>query len=302
MNATTESKTWRQIDRLIERARRMGENSHRLPMPALTFLLLALLVPAASAYPPAPDHTFYGMVRNEWGDPINISGARVFITSTNGASARAPVAASIEPGINYRLIVPMDSARSLKTDLTSGGSLRQSQPFQLKVQIGAITYLPIEMVLSRPIGDPAGTSRLNLTLGIDSDGDGLPDAWEIAMGLNPNDPNDAKGDADDDGLSNEDEYRAGTYAFDPNDGFRLSLVGVEAGQSQLEFMAVSGRTYTVYSSPDLQQWSPVSFRVVTGGVAGALQGNYPSTDVRTLRIQVPSSAGTTNRYFKAMVQ
>jgi len=36
----------------------------------------------------------------------------------------------------------------------------------------------------------------------DSDGDGLPDAWEIANGLNPNDPVDALKDPDSDGLTN----------------------------------------------------------------------------------------------------
>jgi hypothetical protein len=265
--------------------------------------LLGLLLAAdALAYPPAPDYTFYGMVRNEWGDPIDVSDAKVFVVSTNGVNAAAPVAASTLPGLNYRLIVPMDSARSPKIDFTSGGSLRQNQPFQLKVQIGTITYLPIEMVLSRPIGDPAGTSRLDLTLGVDSDGDGLPDAWEIANGLNPNDPNDANGDADGDGISNRNEYLAGTYAFDPNDGFRLSLVEVNAGRSQLEFLAISGRTYTIQASPNLQQWTPVSFSVVTGGVPGALQNNYPATDIRNLRIEVPFQTGTTNNFFRAMIQ
>jgi hypothetical protein len=95
-------------------------------MCAFLGLAFLLLLPSAQAYPPAPDHTFYGTVRNEWGDPINVSAARVFILSTNGAGAAAPVAASTQPGINYRLIVPMDSARSLKADLTSGGSLRQT--------------------------------------------------------------------------------------------------------------------------------------------------------------------------------
>ena len=41
---------------------------------------------------------------------------------------------------------------------------------------------------------------------VDTDGDGMPDDWEIANGLNPNDPSDANGDCTGDGYTNIEKY------------------------------------------------------------------------------------------------
>ena len=41
---------------------------------------------------------------------------------------------------------------------------------------------------------------------VDTDGDGMPDEWEIANGLNPNDPSDANGDCTGDGYTNIEKY------------------------------------------------------------------------------------------------
>lgn len=50
---------------------------------------------------------------------------------------------------------------------------------------------------------------------LDADGDGMPDAYEKAHGLNPADAADADADADSDGFTNLEEYKAGTDPQDP---------------------------------------------------------------------------------------
>ena len=62
-----------------------------------------------------------------------------------------------------------------------------------------------------------GSGRWNLSpLGKDSDGDGIPDKYEIDNGLNPVDPSDRNLDSDNDGWTNYQEYVAGYAANNAN--------------------------------------------------------------------------------------
>ena len=60
---------------------------------------------------------------------------------------------------------------------------------------------------------PGSPGEITKPTPTDTDGDGIPNFWETANGLNPNDPADAKLDPDKDGLTNLQEYRHGS---DPN--------------------------------------------------------------------------------------
>jgi autotransporter-associated beta strand protein/T5SS/PEP-CTERM-associated repeat protein len=58
---------------------------------------------------------------------------------------------------------------------------------------------------------------------VDTDGDGMPDLWELMNGLNPLDPSDANGDLDGDGLTNLQEYQSGT---DPRGALCFTWAGL----------------------------------------------------------------------------
>jgi len=63
---------------------------------------------------------------------------------------------------------------------------------------------------------------------VDSDHDGMPDKWELAVGLNPNDANDARGDRDGDGYSNIEEYINWLPLGKPMPGKLADVNGVRA--------------------------------------------------------------------------
>ncbi len=86
----------------------------------------------------------------------------------------------------------------------------------------------------------------------DSDGNGLPDAWETLhfghLGLDPN------ADPDHDGASNLMEYLAGT---DPNSAASVFRPqgSFTAGIFHMPIQTVAGRNYEIWASRDLKSWT-----------------------------------------------
>ncbi len=256
------------------------------------FLFVSLAPPSAQAFPPAPPHTLYGTLRDEYGTPLSTPDARVLFETENGTKVETRVIAGLAAGINYEILVPMDAA--IAPDLYRPNAMRPSVPFRLKVVVGNRTYLPIEMTGDmRALGQPAGSTRLDLTLGIDSDGDGIPDAYKdmvIAMmggGLTHADirPN---VDLDGDGMTVWQEYIAGTYPWDPNDRLYLNILHLIDGKATLEFLAIEGRTYIIEASHDLTTWKQVPFRIPFVDAPGVMRAAYLAPVVRRLEAEVLS--------------
>ncbi|MFL6528232.1 MAG: M36 family metallopeptidase, partial [Chthoniobacterales bacterium] len=117
---------------------------------------------------------------------------------------------------------------------------------------------------------------------IDSDNDGIPDGYEIANGLNPNDPGDAVLDSDGDGESNLDEYRAGTDPRNASSVFRLTSVTRDpmSGGVTITIPTVNGRVYRVEENDDIRfpnGWTVLQQNIVGTGSSVQITDPIPGS-------------------------
>ncbi len=92
---------------------------------------------------------------------------------------------------------------------------------------------------------------MRLDPGPDSDGDGIPDAWEIGK-TGSTTVLSAGGDADGDGVADEDEYTADTHPTDTQDVFRVTAIArTNATASSLTWASRPTRLYRIERRGDL---------------------------------------------------
>jgi hypothetical protein len=137
---------------------------------------------------------------------------------------------------------------------------------------------PVNWTGASPTPGPAAASQ-------DTDGDGMPNAWETQYGLNPN-VNDAAGDLDGDGARNLDEYLAGTAPNDPASVLRLTVVS--SIPVVLRFNAAGNVDYTVEYKNSLGAGSWTTLQTVPAGNPRQVQVTDSSPGgTRFYRVRTP---------------
>ena len=271
--------------------------------------LCAAAVSMLQAFPPAPYYTLYGMVRDQVGQPLDVDGAILILLKDGTEVGRTPVTTPVVDQ-NYELRVRID-ANKPNTTLYSSSAIESGGFFSLVVEMNGNFFYPIEVSGDLTAGIGAERTRLDLTLGADLDGDGLPDAWEewqlYQAGIFPNDnyewPIDLitrNGDYDGDGTSNYFEYIAGTFALDASERFSLEIKEKTASRVRFQFYSITGKVYTIERSATLtgNDWARVAFTIGAPGVGSEVY-QADSVGIRSAFV-IPDSS--TKEFYRLTVR
>ncbi len=259
------------------------------------------------AYPPSPYYTIQGIVRDQVGNTLDVDGAEIVLLRDDEEIGRAPVTRALRPDSNYELRIRIDQNRSA-TRAYSPKAVPAIGLYSLAVDLGGQRYHPIEVAGDLRVGQGGERVKLDLNLGSDTDGDGLPDAWEewqlYQLGEYPGSPGwnlsriDRAGDLDGDGVSNFQEYVAGTFAGDATERFELKLLSIVGETASFEFFAITGKVYKIEASTDLATWVEIPFSVTPGGPPALF---HRAADVAVLPAHAAYPAGE-KRFYRLTVR
>ena len=131
---------------------------------------------------------------------------------------------------------------------------------------------------------------------VDTSGDGIPDSWESAHGLDPS-LNNASGDPDGDGYTNLQEYLAGTDPQGPN-SHPAGAKGIDyvPFQDRFDQSQYQDRWYLGALDPD----TVYSLAESATGLHGTVQ--QPSTGCQGLRLQSFGTIDATSTVFEGTLQ
>ncbi len=271
-------------------------------------LLAVLCFTTVYGFPPAPYHTVYGIVRDQVGQALDVEGATIVLLKDSAEVGRTPIISGPRIDQNYELKIRIDADRP-STQLYSSAAVPADGLYSLVVEMNGQLFFPIEVSNTLTVGKGGGRVRLDLTLGGDSDGDGLPDIWEewqlFQAGYFPDEEGwpinliDRDDDFDGDGQSNYFEYIAGTFAGDGSDSFLLEIIERSPTSVRLEFFAITGKVYTLERSSDGKVWTRIPFSTIEGAQP---VDSYRANDVEILpAYHVPPDA-TDKEFYRLSVR
>ncbi len=242
----------------------------------LVCLLCVFGITTVSASTKRPSVIVYGMVRDSFGIRLPPESAMVGAFLGTNETARTAIRPLLA-GANYRFDV------NVSDPLTAGPKeIKPGDLVSIRVRVGGVLQPTIGNSTFIAQGDGPGVN-INLILGVDSDGDGLPDDWEWLMIANSggqvnNLSQVGPGrDLDGDGVPDDQEFWNGTFAFLPDDLLRLANLTQHAnGRLSFRFLPIEGISYVVEVSPNLDSptWTtcPISLTETGSLVAGPVTG------------------------------
>ncbi len=255
------------------------------------------------AFPPAPYYTIFGDVRDEFGSLVP-AGATVVFSYQSKEMARYPITPVAGQDYNYQIRMRLDM-NAAGTAVYNSIAVQTGMAYTLKVDIGGVTYLPIELSAKAPlVGAAADRKRLDLTLGEDTDLDGLPDAWErtllqrLGLPLTALERVTPGGVLEADGLTNLQKYISGTYSGDTSQSFYLKIKEVTDADVGVEFYTLTNKVYSVEKSADLAVWTPVTFTVGIGSEVSV----YTATGTEVVTARIPWVSGEEKAFYRLKVR
>ncbi len=208
----------------------------------------------------------------QFGDPLKWS----------GATAPLPAANSMVPNLRLAFGFPVPITPRNSGNFLNGvwqGNLTVHQP-------------ATNMFLGADVGNGhnALSSLFSVLVNPDTNGNGLPDEWEIRYFGSLNAPNGGPNDdPDGDGTTNLQEYLAGTNPLDPADVFKITSVQIVEADVGISFATVMAHRYRVERTADLRSgvWAAVAENLAgTGGILQVRDANGTSQPQRFYRVRL----------------